>query len=440
MPRLIRNRRRENRVGRFRDWLFMTEEVPSPRNESEPEGGEPKIVRVGYPLDMPGSVHGYGALMSVDYAACEQTKARSLASLPVSVVKAGNGREKVEGHPLARLLNGMANEEMTGSDLLCWHRLRCDTFGNAYWRVEWRKSDIVAIWPMTGSVMHRFEPDNPPGRRTVYEFGGDDYTKPGRYFGDEVVNVKTHLTKDGVKGVSLAKLAAEQIGLSVDLERFYAAMLKNGNHHLGHIEIDRNKLPDEAMEDLRAAVDSKAGIDGAGKVPIFGYGAKWVADQQTIRDASLIEQQQWVLHQVCRACNVPPWKVYSQEDTTYSGSQQANIDYVTETVVPDVRAIEKAFAPIFQARREAGFQLKLDVRGLMRGDDQSRSQYYREMVYSGVYTRADVREMEDMTPVEGLEKPLFPMNYGTVEPDGSVTVHGSEKEPADGNQAGVTDD
>lgn len=413
----------------------------APRNEAEPPAeppDEPAVVKVRVPFyPLGASAVGYGALMSVDYAACEQTKARSLASLPVSVVRKGAHREKVD-HPIATLLNGMANEEMTGSDLLCWHRLRCDTFGNAYWRVEWHRGQIVAIWPMTGSVTHRFEPGNPPGRRTVYDFAGDKYTKPGRYFGDEVVNIKTHVTKDGMEGVSLAKLAAEQIGLSVDLEQFYKSMLKNGNHHFGHVEIDRPTLPDKALDDLRAAIDAKAGVDAAGRAPIFGYGAKWVNDGQNMRDASLIEQQQWILHQVCRACNVPPWKVYSQEGMTYSGSQQANIDYVTETVVPDVRAIEKAFTPIFLARNELDLQLKLDVRGLMRGDDQARSQYYREMTYSGNYTRADVRELEDMPPIEGLEKPLFPLNYGTVEADGSVTVYGKDpKEPADGNQTGV---
>lgn len=424
-------------MGKFRDWLFYAEDTAA---RDEATSDEPQVVRVEQPFLMPlASATGYGALMSVDYAACEQTKARSLASLPVSVVRTGRSREKVD-HPVARLLNGMANEEMTGSDLLNWHRLRCDTFGNAYWRIEWHRSEIVAIWPMTGSVMHRFEPGNPRGRRTVYDYGGDDYTRPGRYFADEVVNVKTHITKDGMTGISLAKLAAEQIGLSVDLERFYKTMLHNGNHHFGHVEVDKTTLPDKAMDDLRAAVSAKSGVENAGKAPIFAYGAKWVNDGQTMKDASLVEQQQWILHQVCRATNVPPWKVYSQEGVTYSGSQQANIDYVTETIVPDVRAIEKAFAPIFLARGEGDLQLKLDVRGLMRGDDAARSTYYREMAYSGIYTRADVRELEDMPPIEGLEKPLFPMNYGTVEEDGSVTVHGKDsKEPADGNQTGVTD-
>ena len=218
-------------VGRFMDYL-----LDRPRGEAAPEGPAeeaPKFVRAGAAYEaIAGTPAGYGALMSVDYAACEQTKARSLASLPVDVVRKSGDRREVVDHPLSRLLGGMANEEMSGADLLAWLRLRCDTFGNAYLRVEWRGARIVALWPVLGSVFHDFKMSRPEGRRTVYRLGGDDYNPAGGYFSDEVVNIKTHVTRNGSRGVSLARLAAEEIGLSVDLERFYKSMLKNGNHHL----------------------------------------------------------------------------------------------------------------------------------------------------------------------------------------------------------------
>lgn len=431
-------------MGRFIDWWTGAPraEAAQEPEEAQPavESGQPDIVRFPKLMPLEVSAASYGALMSVDYAACEQTKARSLSSLPVTVVRRGAGREQVDGHPIARLLSGMANEDMAAGDLLNWHRLRCDTFGNAYWRIEWWRDEPVAIWPVLCGVRHDFDRSRRPGMRTVYDLSGDKYNPPGRYFADEIVNIRTHITKDGTKGVSLARLAAEQIGLSVDLERFYKSMLHNGNHHFGHVEIDRNNLPDKALNYVRDAIDAMSGVDQSGRAPIFAYGAKWVNDGQTMKDASVIDQQRWVLEQVCRACNVPPWKVYSSTGTTYAGSQQANIDYVTDTVLPDVAMIERAFAPVFAARGEGDLSLKFNMRALMRGDDESRSKYYREMVYAGTYTRADVREWEDMPPVEGLDKPLMPLNYGTVEDDGSVTVYGSgTEEPADGSQAGVTD-
>lgn len=386
------------------------------------------------------SVGNYGALMSVDYVACEQTKARSMASLPFTVtVPTENGRERLGDNPLSRLLNGMANEEMTAAALMAWTVLRRDTFGNAYWYVEWRNGKPAAIWPVTCSVLHSFDRNAPIGYRTRYSVAGSDYVPTGTYFAHEIINIPTHVTKDGMKGMSLASVAAEQIGLSVDLERFYRAMLKNGNHHLGHVEVPSGRMKQEDIDSINRAIEAKQGIDNAGKAPIFGYGAKWVTDQQTMKDASVIEQQEWVLRQVCRATNVPPWKVYDSSGATYSGSQQIRIDYVTDTVMPDVRIIEKALEPVLAAMGLPNADAKFILHGLMRGDDASRSAYYRELGYLGSFTRSDIREREDMDPIPGIEPPMFPLNYGTVNPDGSVNVFSAERTPADGTQTGRTD-
>ena len=423
-------------MGRFYDMWYKRGEEPDLSD----------VVRVNLPPGFAPTPAGYGALMSIDYAACEQTKARSMASLPFSVVNhRRSGSERLNNHALVKLLNGMPNEEMTAPALMAWTVLRRDTFGNAYWFIEWDRGRIEAIWPVTAAVTHNYNPDAPKGRRTTYTVSaGGKHVPAGTYFTDEVVNISTHVTKDGIKGYSLAKMAAEEIGLSLDLERFYRSMLRNGNHHLGHVELpEGNAINDQKKLDaLRRAVDMKSGVDEAGRAPIFGYGAKWVADQQTMKDASVIEQQKWVLHQVCRACNVPPWKVYDGDQTTYAGGQQSSIDYVTDTIIPDVRQIEMALVPVLRACGLPNAQAKFRTQGLMRGDDAARTQYYREMGYLGAITRHDVRDLEDFDPIDGIDLPLFPLNYGTVNPDGTVNVFNASNqekptEPGDGSQTGI---
>lgn len=393
----------------------------------------------------PATPQRYGALMSVDYAACEQTKARSMASLPFAVVNhVRDRRERLDRHPLCQLLNGMANEEMTAAQLMAWTVLRRDTMGNAHWWVEWDRGRVVGLWPVTSGVTHDYDASAPAGYRTRwYVSPGDEHVPSGWYFAHELVNITTAVTRDGFTGLSLARIAAEEIGLSVDLNRFYQSMLHNSNHHLGHLEVPAstpgNKVDPAAIANLRAALEVQAGVREAGRAPIFGYGAKWVNDSQTIQEASVIEQQRWVLEQVCRATNVPPWKVYD-DNTTYAGSQQSRIDYVTDTIVPEVRQIELALGPVLRASGLPRAQAKFNLAGLMRGDDASRTQYYREMGYLGAITRADVRDLEDMEPLPGLDLPLFPLNYGTVNQDGTVNVFNADStEPGDGLQEGVTD-
>lgn len=387
-------------------------------------------------------LYDYSALFSMAYLACEQTKARSLGSLPVSVYRKADGvREEVD-HPLAHLLSGQANDLMTGRDLRHWISLRRDTFGNAYVWVEWQRGVPVALWPIDCHVQIDFDRTARKGRRVRYTVpNGDGRVPAGTYFGDEVINVRTSVTKDGVYGESLARLAAHEVGLSVDLERFYSSMLKNGNHQLGHVEVPAGRMPQEEIDSIRRAIEAKSGIMDAGKAPIFGYGAKWVTDQQTMRDASLIEQQVWVLQQVCRATNVPPWKVYDSSTGfgKYQNAESSRVDYVTDSVMPEAAAIETALKPVLEAMGMRDLYVKLDLNGLMRGDKAAQGQFYREMVYMGAMTRAEVREKEDLNPIPGLEKPLVPVNYGILEPNGEVTVLTASGEPADGMQEGVTE-
>lgn len=414
---------------RITNWLFTPTEPP-------------RMLDLQYKPWDGTKLHDYSSLYSVAYLACEQTKARSLGSLPVAVYRKADGKREKVDHPLANLLSGQANDLMSGRDLRHWLSLRRDTFGNAYVYVEWSRGVPVALWPVTAHVTVDFDRTAPIGRRVRYSVpGGDALVPAGNYFADEIINVRTSVTKDGVRGLSVAKLAAHDVGLSVDLEKFYSSMLNNGNHQLGHLEVPEGRLKQEDVESLKRAVEAKRGIAEAGKTPIFGYGAKWVTDQQTMRDASLIEQQQWVLQQVCRACNVPPWMVYdsSSGNGKYENAESSRVDYVTNTLMPDTSCIETALNAVLASMGDPTLYLKFDLNGLMRGDKASQGQFYREMVYMGAMTRAEVREKEDLNPIPGLEKPLVPVNYGILEPDGTVTILTTSKEPADGMQTGATD-
>jgi HK97 family phage portal protein len=414
-------------------------EITAASQDPEP-GTFSSAVRVDVPPYALRTPAGYGALMSVAFLACIQTKSRSFMSMPVSAVeRRGENRSVVDDDPLARLLSARPNEEMTAADLLAWTILRRDTFGTAYWWIEWDRGKPAAVWPVRASVAYRWVPDNPVGRRATYHvMPGDGRVPAGAYFPHEIVPIKTAVTKDGIHGESLARMAAEDIGLSVNLTGFYRSMLENGNHHLGHIEIDKLKVPDPALADLKRAMQAMSGIDRAGEVPIFTAGATWHNDTQSMRDASLIEQQTWVLQQVCRATNVPPWKVYDPTGSTYAGAQKADIDYVTSTILPEVRGIEQALAPVYEAMGLRVRSLKFNMRGLMRGDDQSRAQFYRQLVYMGAMTPKQVAELEDEPSAGLLDRPYFPLNYGILGDDGDVDVFGAKAaEPGDGSQKNV---
>jgi hypothetical protein len=53
---------------------------------------------------------------------------------------------------------------------------------------------------------------------------------------------------------------------------------------------------------------------------------------------------------------------------------------------------------------------EFDVRYLTQGSMADRAQWARTMVELGVYTRNEIRDMEGMDPLDGLNDPLTPLN------------------------------
>jgi hypothetical protein len=56
--------------------------------------------------------------------------------------------------------------------------------------------------------------------------------------------------------------------------------------------------------------------------------------------------------------------------------------------------------------------IQLDVRGVMRGDSQARASFYSSLFSVGALSPADIRNLEDLPPVdqEGMDKYYLPTN------------------------------
>ena len=67
--------------------------------------------------------------------------------------------------------------------------------------------------------------------------------------------------------------------------------------------------------------------------------------------------------------------------------------------------------------------VQLDVRGVMRGDSQARASFYSSLFSVGALSPADIRNLEDLPPVdqEGMDKYYLPTNnvseVGTEAPE-----------------------
>lgn len=383
----------------------------------------------------------YGALMSGAFLACETAKARSLRSLPVKVLqREATGRVPLDDHPLARVLH-RPNALMTWGDLMAWLVIRRDVFGTAYIRVyRDPRGGIVELRPVTASVTMAYDKET---GTAVYSANADHLNEAWTCREDDLIIVKTDASEDGgITGVSIAKKAAADIGLSIDLPRFYASLVENGNHFPGWLSTPE-KLRPEDMAAIRESMDAMRGADGAGKVPIFDRGLTYNAVSVALADMDIIGQERWVLEKVCRACHVDLHHVYADGGTTATGATGYDIDYAKNTIVPEVTAIEQALQVVLDRAaslggKDSGLRVKFDLNGLLRGDFVSRMNGYRIGVYSGIFTRAYCCTQEDIPWLPGQDKLLQPTAYYMVDGDGEPYVPASPTEGTAGQSDGVS--
>ncbi|MEX1764404.1 phage portal protein, partial [Escherichia coli] len=63
-----------------------------------------------------------------------------------------------------------------------------------------------------------------------------------------------------------------------------------------------------------------------------------------------------------------------------------------------------------RAELAAGYYVRFNLTGLLRGTPQERAQFYHFAITDGWMSRNEARAFEDMNPVEGLDEMLVSVN------------------------------
>lgn len=399
---------------------------------------------MGLIVDLPQSarVSQYGALLSSDFLACEKVKARAIRSLPVHVLKReSNGRCPSDDHWLAPVLH-RPNALMSWGDLMAWMIIRRDVMGTAYMRIirDTVRGTAKEIRPVLANVSVGFDVRT---GHAVFSAGKDYFNDPWTSREDDVVVIKTDVSEDGGKtGKSLVELAADDIGLSVDLGRFYRSLVGNGNHFQGWLETDKDLKPND-IEALRESLDATRGPENTGNIRIFDRGLKYHDVQISLQGMDLVDQERFVLEKVCRVCSVDMHHVYADDKAAATTAAGSDIDFVKHTVLPEVTAIEQAFQPILDRAvslggTDSGYRIKLDVNGLLRGDFKTRMEGYRIGVYAGIFTRAYCATQEDIPWLPGQDKLLQPTAYYVLDENGDPQMPDGATAGTSGQSDGIS--
>ncbi|MEV8245028.1 phage portal protein [Streptomyces rochei] len=282
------------------------------------------------------------------------------------------------------------------------HRL---LWGNAYLqKIRNGGGQIVQLWPIRPDrvKVDREAPtaENPGGK--VFWIR-DDHGVRQRRTSREIMHLPA-LGYDGVTGCSPVRAAAEGIGLGLAAERAAARLYGSGNMISGVLQTEQ-RLNREQAEALKAGWKAKlSGRQGAHDIAVLDSGASFQPVTMPYKDSQFLESRQFQVVEVARMFGVPPFLLMSTEKSTSWGTgleQQAQgfvtWDLAPTWLTPTEQRVNKELLTI--GRQYSKYQLG----GLLRGDSSGRATFYRAMRDSGAYSANDIRDLEDLPPIEGPE-------------------------------------
>jgi len=383
-----------------------------------------------------GNVSSAGVSVTQDSAlsldavwACITLLARSIATMPLIVYR-GDGRERERARDSWQwqLLHERPNRSFAPDAFIEDVVAMLNTWGNWYgekvrgrdesgrrvvselWRIDPRKVRVS----MDRQGNKRFEIDGEP--RTL---GADQVLHiPGAFY-------------DGLYGLSPISVHREGLGSELARDEWSARWYGNSANPSGVLQTE-GKLDSDAAARLKASWDAAhKGAANFGRTAVLEGGVTWKQMGMPQRDQQFVEQARFGVARVARIFQVPPEKIGGERSTnTYANIAAAGLDFVVYSLLHWMRRIEQALKhdqELFPAGH--GLYPEFLAEGLLRGDPTTRGQFYEAMTRVGATVPNEIRENENLPPLEGGDE-VVPAP-GAAQPSAAASANGNGKVAGD---------
>lgn len=336
------------------------------------------------------------------------------ASLPlITYRRLTRGKERDVNSPYYVLLHDMPNPEhssMVYREFIMGHLLG---WGNHFSQKIWDRRGILReLWPLRPDRMQVIRKNGE--RQYIYtEVNGNK-----RIFHQEDIWHIPAFGFDGLVGYSRITLARNAIGLSMAAEKYGSKFFQNGANF--DIAVKHpGTLGDEAYKRLDESLKEKhAGVENSHKPLLLEEGMSVEKIGMPPDDAQFIETRRFQLGEIARMFRVPPHMLGDVDRSTSwgSGIEQQELGYLSHTLRPWLKRIEQgAQKDLLLESERKDIVIEHLVEDFLRTDIDARMRAYVSAITNGIFSRNEVRERENLLPIDGLDRMLMPLNMTTVE-------------------------
>ena len=330
-----------------------------------------------------------GALgLSAVYAAINKISS-TLASLPLTLYReTAEGKVIAKEHPAFVILNSEPNEQETAFTFI--ERMLSDAlmYGRAYAAIERGSvtSRPVALHPLDPEVIR---PDVFDGQKIFR-----DSDSGSVYYPDDLIVLESF------RGKSPIRLHMENMGITAAAMEYGARFFGTGGNIGGFLMTDKS-LTDEQYHRLKNTWSTQhQGIHNAHETAILEHGLKFERSTIPPDEAQFIATRKFQVEEVARIFGIPPILIQAEGATTYNNVEQILIAFAQQTLIPWARRFEMELDRKLIPDRERGeYHTRFDMRSLLRGDLDSRREFYATAIQHGFMSVNEVRKMEDFNGI-----------------------------------------
>lgn len=345
---------------------------------------------------------------------CVSLLSRTVASLPLILYRRlDRGKERATDHALYRVLRDLPNPEMTAYDLHACLMSHLALWGNAYCEiVRNANGDVVELWPIAPQrvTWKRLAPG-----KLLYEIEMDGTRVNLR--GDQVMHLRT-LSADGKRGYSFISQAREEISLGI-AAREYGSRFFGQDGRPGGVLTHPGSLSQDALDRLRSSWEAAhSGLSNSHRVAILEEAMTFTPTTLPPEDMMFLQTRDFTRKEIAGWFHIPPHMVGDTERSTSwgTGIESQAQGFLTFTLVPWLTSWQQEInrSLLTPTERETYFAEYM-TNALLKVDTQARYEAYAKGRNWGWLSVNDVREIENLNPIEGGDVYLSPLNMGNSE-------------------------
>lgn len=351
------------------------------------------------------------ALQSTVVLACCRILAETIASLPIHVYRRTKDGEKeiARDIPLYKVLSFAPNSWQTKFEFFEQVVMNLCLWGNSYTQIMSGRygavSELINLHPS------RMEVERLENGRLRYSYTNPETNRLEMFTQDQIMHVRWTPEQDGIKGMVPVEIAREAIALARACEQHAARYWANSARPGVVLQTDGSLSP-EAAERLRDNWERlHRGSQNAWRTAVLTNGLKAEPLGFTAEQSQFLDSRKFQCDEIARVFRMPTHLV---NGTGGGNLEVQGQEFVTYTLLPWLRRIESAISRALIYNDDVFFA-EFDVKGLLRGDSNSRAAYYSTMTNLGILSVNECRRFENLPPLEHGDNHFVAMNMQTLE-------------------------